>query len=73
MPSKVSDINDNVNNSDVISIGWVGDSTELVVDGRIVTVLTTTGIDDAQKIFTGALPDRLKDADDVTASWGPER
>ena len=72
LPGGVGDADDNANDSGAVPVGRVGDGTELVVDGRIVKVLTGTGVGDAEEILTGALPGRVEDADDVAAGRGPE-
>lgn len=65
LPGGVINADDNINNSSALSIGWVGNSTDMIVDGKIVKVLTRIGIEDAEKILTGALPSRVEDANDV--------
>ena len=72
MSGRVDDADDNANDFGAVSVGRVGDGTELVVDGRILKVLTVTGVGDVEEILTGVLPGRVEDADDVAAGRGPE-
>ena len=71
LPSGVGDADNNANDSGAMFVSRVGGSTDLVIDGEIVKVLTGNGVDDAEEILTRALPCRVKDADNV-AGQGPE-
>ena len=62
---RVDDADDNANDFGAVPIGRVRGDTNLVVDGGIVKVLTGTGVSNAEKILTKALPGRVKDADDM--------
>lgn len=66
MPDGLSDVEDNTNNFGLISINWVGNNTELVVDSRIVKLLTRTGVGDTEEILTEALPSKIEDVNNIT-------
>lgn len=70
LPSGVNNADDNVNDSDAMPVGRVGNGIELVVSGGIVKVLIETGVGDTKKTLTGALPSRVEDVDDMATSWG---
>lgn len=65
--SRVEDADDDTNNSNALPISQIGDSTNLVVDGKILKVLTRTKVDDSKNLLTGALPGKVEDADDLVA------
>lgn len=68
----MGDANNNRNNFNVVFVGWIGGSIHLVVDGKIVKILTGTKVGDAKKILTKALPGKIKNADNMAISWEPK-
>ena len=54
-------------------IGWIGSGIDLVINDKIVKILIRAGICDFEEILTRALPDKVKDADDVAASQESKR
>ena len=45
LPDEVSNANNNVNNSDIMSVGWVSSGIDLVINSKIVKLLTETKVD----------------------------
>ena len=56
--SGVGNANNNANNFGAISVGQIDSGTKIVVNGKIVKVLTRAGVGDAK---------------DIIAVWGPEK
>lgn len=65
---RMTDADDNANNLDLVLISRVNGSIELVSDGKILKVLTKTGIGDTKEILTETLPNRVEDVDDIVTS-----
>lgn len=73
MPYRVGDADDNASNASTILMSWVGIDTELIVDSRIVKVLTGSGVNNVEEILTGALLRQMDNADDMAAGRRPWR
>lgn len=54
MLSEIGDADNNANNFGAMPISRVGNGRKFVVDGRIVKILTKTGIDNTKEILTGS-------------------
>lgn len=73
LPDRIGDTNDNANNFGAVPVGWVGDGIDLVIDSKIVKILTKTEVGNTEKILTKTLLDKVKDADNVAANWELEK
>lgn len=72
MLDRVSNANDNIDNFGAVFISWISGDIDLVVEDKIVKILTGTKIDCAEKILIKDLSNKVANTNDMAAGKRPK-